>query len=507
VALCSAAHGRHGNDPVPGLAVCLLALSPARRVVIGDGEPLDNDTASDVDSVDSRGDDGSLSIAYAVDFLRRAPVNVRRLQLLGDRADALPLLVAALADSPCHAFLRALQMLGTTLNEATATALLAATKDLVHLRRIAVQGPAGLQVIRAAHGTLRDVSIEEWPGTSLDLSALQLATLVVYNCEALTGVLLPPSLTKLGQFAFAECPALRRVDLSHTRVVCAGDIVMFECPALTEVLLPATLTTVGDEACRGCEWLTKIDFSHTQLRRAGSHFLAGCTALTEVLLPPSLAVLDKWAFSRCHSLQRLDLSNTRLQSVDRFLDQCEALREVLMPSSLRSLGDYSFSYCRSLLRMDLSRTQLQDVGSQFLFKCARLKSSGLLLPASLKELGRYAFSGCRSLLRLDLSHTQLQSAGDHLAMDCSALVEVQLPASLESLGDCVFQCCNSLQRVDVSHTRLASVGSWFMIECSSARQVLLPPSLTTIGMCPFQKCPLLPLIDLGAAAPPSNVQT
>jgi hypothetical protein len=127
-----------------------------------------------------------------------------------------------------------------------------------------------------------------WSGTRLNLSHLDVWTVWVSQCVNLTEVLLPTSLKDLDDNAFAGCPALLRLDLSHTQLESAGDDLLRDCTALTEVLLPPSLKTLGSNAFQMCTSLQRIDLSRTQLEDVGDDLLIACPALTEVLLPPSL---------------------------------------------------------------------------------------------------------------------------------------------------------------------------------------------------------------------------
>ena len=69
-----------------------------------------------------------------------------------------------------------------------------------------------------------------------------------YNSAALTDVVLPASVTEIGEFSFSGCRALSTIDLSSVTNIRAS--ALRDDPALTNVTLSNALTTIGDQAFR-----------------------------------------------------------------------------------------------------------------------------------------------------------------------------------------------------------------------------------------------------------------
>ena len=101
-----------------------------------------------------------------------------------------------------------------------------------------------------------------------------------FHCTALEAADLPPSLEEIGDYAFADCTSLRRVDLS--RLTCLrriGRSAFDGCTALEAVVLPPNLEHLGATAFCGCTALGQVELLCTQsLKEAGAHCFQRCPA-------------------------------------------------------------------------------------------------------------------------------------------------------------------------------------------------------------------------------------
>lgn len=96
------------------------------------------------------------------------------------------------------------------------------------------------------------------------------------SCHALTGLMIPDSVTQVGSYAFSGA------DLSG-------------------VTLPEALTYIGSAAFKDCARLTAISIPDGVAGLEINTF-SGCTALADVTLPQSLTYIGHYAFAGCSSL-------------------------------------------------------------------------------------------------------------------------------------------------------------------------------------------------------------
>ena len=123
------------------------------------------------------------------------------------------------------------------------------------------------------------------------------------GCSSLTGIHLPDNLTSIGESTFNGCSSLTEINLPDN-LTSIGESTFNGCSSLTEIHLPASLTSIGGSAFRGCSSLTGIHLPDN-LTSIGERAFRGCSSLTEIHLPASLTWIGEYAFSGYSSLTKV----------------------------------------------------------------------------------------------------------------------------------------------------------------------------------------------------------
>ena len=263
----------------------------------------------------------------------------------------------------------------------------------------------------------------------------------------ITAIIIPPTVTSIGDGAFAGCDSLEELVLPYATeavdsynasivpyfsrygiytnydvptslkkiVILSGSSVpyraFYNLSSITEVVLPDTVTSIGEEAFCGC-------------------------SLTNIVLPPRIESVGTSAFSTAKS------------------------DKLYIPESLKSLGNYNplGTVTEGIYISDVAAWCNISFGaydSNPLHSSGKLYLNGVLLenliiPEGLTYIPGNVFRGCTSIK------------------------SVTIPASVTKIGSKAFQNCSSLTDINMLH----GVGAWVLRASYSDNIIIQSSSLT-----------------------------
>ena len=255
---------------------------------------------------------------------------------------------------------------------------------------------------------LKEAFVDEWgvkyskdgrkllkaPGELSGAYSVKEGTRIICNsafssCSSLSEIVIPSSVTSIGDFAFYSCDSLSEIVIPSS-VTSIGDSAFSWCSSLSEIVIPSSVTSIGDNA------------------------FSWCSSLSEIVIPSSVTSIGDWAFSRCNSLSEIVIPSSVTSIGDSAFSFCDSLSEIVIPSSVTSIGKYAFSCCDSL--------------------------SEIVIPSSVTSIGDHAFSDCRSLFEIVIP-SSVTSIGNSAFSCCDSLSEIVIPSSVASIGDSAFYKC------------------------------------------------------------------
>lgn len=212
---------------------------------------------------------------------------------------------------------------------------------------------------------------------------------------------------------------------SITSKVSNGANVFASCTNLQEVILPNTLTAIGDGAFRECENLKEITIPNN-ITKIGNWAFLQCKNLEKVSFECNDYNIEYRSFAECEKLSAIDLSGAKKIGVDAF-DSCVELENVIMPDDITEVT--GFCFCTSLKSIKLPGS-ITKFGDNAFFGCINLQD--IMIPDTVTEIGNRAFSGCYKV-EIVLP-PNLQSIGTEAFLDCGSVKEIILPETVETLG-------------------------------------------------------------------------
>jgi hypothetical protein len=164
---------------------------------------------------------------------------------------------------------------------------------------------------------------------------------------------------------------------------------------LESIVLPDSITVIGEDAFEGCTSLTSITLPFIGAEKNGTsntHFgyLFGASDAFSDSVPPSLKTVEitggsnicEWAFYACTGLTSITLSNSVTCIGDYAFLGCTSLNSITIPDSITSIGNDVFNKCSSL--------------------------TAVVIPDSVTSIGRGAFYNCTGLTSITFNGTVSQ---------------------------------------------------------------------------------------------------
>ena len=275
------------------------------------------------------------------------------------------------------------------------------------------------------------------------------------GCRSLTSLVIPDSVTNIGDYAFSGCRSLTDIVIpdSVTRI---GDGAFRGCKSLADIVIPNSVTSIGDNAFEYCFSLSNLVIPDGVTSIEDNAF-EGCYFLSSVVIPDSVSCIGFGAFENCSSLTDIVIPDSVTSIGGYAFGCCESLTDIVIPNSVTSIGDNAFWYCKSL--------------------------SSVVIPAGVTSIGARAFCECSSLISIVIPDG-ITCIGESAFCVCSSLSSVVIPDSVTSIGNYAFAYCKSLTDIVIPNS-VTSIGDNAFRHCSSLSSLVIPESVVNLNGNPF----------------------
>ena len=273
-----------------------------------------------------------------------------------------------------------------------------------------------------------------------------------------------------------------------TRIICNS--AFWNCRSLSEIVIPSSVTSIGDFAFYGCDSLSEIVIPSSVTSIDDWAFFR-CSSLKYISIPKSVVCLNGNPFAYWNGkLECLSpyyiyeddvLFNKDKSKIISFRNQ--NIKSYVIPSSVTSIGDSAFYGCRSLSEIVIP-SSVTSIGKGAFSYCLSL--SEIFIPSSVTSIGKGAFAICDSLSEIVIP-SSVTSIGKGAFSYCRSLSEIVIPSSVTSIGDSAFSYCDSLSEI-VIPSSVISIGKGVFSYCGSLSEIVIPFSVTSIGDSAFYDC-------------------
>ncbi|WP_037271124.1 leucine-rich repeat protein [Ruminococcus flavefaciens] len=361
------------------------------------------------------------------------------------------------------------------------------------------------------HCSVADMFLSQdwsWTNDGMDFSDYSIANITVTGGEVI------PS------YAFSHMTTLKNIDLSSTSISAIGDYAFWNCNNLTEVKLPKTVTTLGNYSYYGnpitalpdngaitsagnyafgeCPNLKKVTVPSTYTSLGKGAFYS-CTNLTDLTIPSSVTYMGNLIFNGCTSLVNLEIpyaaTSKSCSDAEGKIDQHCSVSDLFLAqdwswtndgmdfsdysiSNITVTGgyripDYAFSNMTTLKVIDLSKSKIYDINSYAFWNCKNLTT--IKLPKTTMNIGGHAFYNTAIPSLPD--NGKIKTIGEYAFADCSKLTFTTFPASYTSIGAYAFQNCLGIKKLVVPAT-VTTLGTQMFNGCTALTDLTLPYAAT-----------------------------
>ncbi len=289
-------------------------------------------------------------------------------------------------------------------------------------------------------------------------------------------VIIPYTVNEIAKNAFRENTSIEEVEI-QTREIDnqlkglskIGDYAFQECTALKKIILPDTIINVGNTAFGNCTNLLDLKLPNNDVSFGSSTFYK-CISLTSIEIPPAIKTLSYGIFTGCTNLENVTLNEGLMKMDSNAFISCTKIKNINLPSSLTSIGAGVFSTCSILERIEIG-DNITTIPANAFYGCRSLTT--VSIGKSVSSIDSTAFTGCTKL-----NDITINSENNNFSISSSILLNKDKTQMIYIFPGAISDSQTTFTIPDT----VTSISGNLLSSFSKIKKVIIPESVNSINI-------------------------
>lgn len=278
---------------------------------------------------------------------------------------------------------------------------------------------------------------------------------------------------------------------------------------ITHIVIPNSITSIGDSAFRNCKYLESVNIPDSVVNIGFSAFY-NCSNLKRINIPAKVSDISGYTFYRCSSLEEITVSenNEKYIGINNCLIEKETKTLILgcknsiIPDdgSVITIDSYAFEGCNKLISITIPAS-IEKIYFNSFVGCSGLEKIEVA-PGNATYISKdnclinknteTLVLGCKNSI---IPKSGVTTLGVYAFKDNDSLINIYIPGNITNIESGAFENCKGLTDVVIAHG-LTTIEGFVFYGCGSLKNITIPESVTSIGSCAFYECENLKSITI-----------
>ena len=224
--------------------------------------------------------------------------------------------------------------------------------------------------------------------------------------------------------------------------------ISYEGVPLTELILPNSVTTIGEHCFYNCKNLKKFYAPGVTTLKFAALYV--CSSLTEITLAEEMETIESLAFGFCYSLTEMSLNARNLGN--NIFEYAKELKTIEIGKKVETISSQGFLSSTntptqlSEIKVDSENTHFKVIDGLLysydgtrLIRCPpAIQKNEIILTNAVTTLDPYAFAGCQNLKNVSIPN--VTKIPHSVFLSCPELTTVSMP-TVVTIGYMTFYGC------------------------------------------------------------------